>query len=180
MFQDKLVVLKCRCGNKEAMCRIYSKYKNYLLSLARGLVGRRDMAEDIVHDAFVNFARSAGQFRLTGSLKGYLATCVYNLARDRIRSRTRESALLEFMNPTDIDYSDPQQDSIEAEEIIRLRRALEQIPYEQREVIILRIKGGLKLREIADLQKQSLSTVQGRYRYGIDKLRSLLNSEVKK
>lgn len=177
MLQDKLLVLKCRHGSKDAMCRIYGKYKNYLLTLAKALTGEQEMAEDIVHDVFVNFARSIGQFRLTGSLKGYLATCVSNLARDRIRSRTRQAVVLESMNPATWESNNPGQSLIEAEEIIRLREALEQIPYEQREVIILHIKGGLKFREIADLQRQPLGTIHGRYRYGIDKLRSLLNSE---
>lgn len=60
----------------------------------------------------------------------------------------------------------------------RLSRALAELPYDQREVIVLKIKDGMKLREIAKLQKVSISTVHGRYRYGLDKLRTLLNGEV--
>jgi DNA-directed RNA polymerase specialized sigma24 family protein len=45
---------------------------------------------------------------------------------------------------------------------------------------MLHLKGGLKFREIAKLQCVSVSTIHGRYRYGLDKLRSLLNSEVEK
>jgi len=177
MLQDKLLVIKCRCGSKDAMCRIYGKYKDFLLTLAKSLVGQQETAEDIVHDVFVNFARSIEKFRLTGSLKGYLATCVSNLARDRIRSRTRQAAIVESMSANDCGSENPGQSLIEAEEILRLRKALEQIPYEQREVILLHIQGGLKFREIADSQRQPLGTIHGRYRYGIDKLRSLLNSD---
>ena len=178
MLQEKLLILKCRNGNKDAMCLIYSKYKNYLLTLAKGLTGKQDTAEDIVHDVFVNFARTVGQFNLTGSLKGYLATCVSNLARDRIRSKSRQTAAMESMNPASMDSNNPELNLIEAEEISRLREALNQIPYEQREVILLHIKGGMKFREIANSRNQSISTINGRYRYGLDKLRSLLNSEV--
>lgn len=178
MLEDRLLVIKCRYGSKDAMCRIYDKYKDFLLTLAKSLVGQQETAEDIVHDVFVNFARSIEKFRLKGSLKGYLATCVSNLARDRIRSRKRQAAVLESMNPGNWSSDNPGKKLIEAEDTVRLREALEQILYEQREVILLHIKGGLKFREIADLQNQSLSTIHGRYRYGIDKLRSLLNSEV--
>jgi len=87
MLEDKLLVLKCRHGNKDAMCRIYAKYKDYLLTVAKGLLGEQAEAEDVVHDVFVAFAGLAGNFRLTGSLKGYLATSVSNRARDRIRAR---------------------------------------------------------------------------------------------
>jgi len=44
-------------------------------------------------------------------------------------------------------------------------------------VIVLHLKGGMKFREIAVVQGVSISTVQGRYRYGLDKMRSVLNEE---
>ncbi|MFC1635262.1 RNA polymerase sigma factor [Planctomycetota bacterium] len=180
MLEDKLLVLKCRHGNKEAMCRLYEKYKDYLLTLANGLLGEQAEAEDVVHDVFVSFARSAGQFKLTGSLRGYLATCVSNCARDKIRAKTRRA---EAQYPETVSVSDsdnPATRAIEAEELTRLRQAFCQIPYEQREAILLHLRGGLKFREIAKLQGVSIGTLHGRYRYGLNKLRSLLNSEKKK
>ncbi|MFC1605197.1 RNA polymerase sigma factor [Planctomycetota bacterium] len=180
MLEDKLLVLKCRRGNKEAMCRIYEKYKDYLLTLAKGLLGEQVTAEDVVHDVFVSFARLAGQFKLKGSLRAYLATCVRNLARDKIRARTRQAQMLDTMNPATQCPDNPAQSLIESEELTLLRQALNQIPYEQRETVMLHLKGGMKFREIARLQGDSLSTIYGRYRYGLDKLRSLLNSEVEK
>jgi len=177
MLEDKLLVIKCRHGDKDAICRIYSKYKNYLLTLARALVGEQTTAEDIVHDVFVKFAKAVGQFRLTGSLKGYLATCVCNLARDKIRERARQNKALESAEHIPRDSENPEQLAIDGEELSQLRLAIRQIPYEQREAVILHLKGGMKFREIAGLQGVSVSTVHGRYRYGLDKLRSLLNSE---
>jgi len=180
MLEDKLLVLKCRRGSRDAMCRIYEKYKDYLLTLAKGLLSEQAAAEDIVHDVFVSFARSARQFQLTGSLRGYLATCVSNRVRDKIRARTRQAEALSSANATSLDPDNPEKHIIEREELTRLRQALSQIPYEQREAVMLHLKGGLKFREIAKLQGLSVSTIHGRYRYGLDKLRSLLNSEVEK
>ena len=178
MLEDKLLVLKCRHGNKDAMCRIYAKYKDYLLTVAKGLLGEQAEAEDVVHDVFVTFAGLAGKFQLTGSLKGYLATSVSNRARDRIRARKLRAEAIDPANPFVAGTGNPEQHAAEAEELVRLRQALRQIPYEQREAVILHIKGGVKFREIARLQGISISTIHGRYRYGLDKLRSLLNSEV--
>jgi len=178
MLEDKLLVLKCRRGNRDAMCRVYDKYKDYLLTLAKGLLSEQAEAEDVVHDVFVAFVRSAGTFALTGSLKGYLATCASNRARDRIRAKTRQAEALDSANPPVAGSRSPQQQAAEVEELTRLRQALRQIPYEQREAVLLHVRGGMKLREIAKLQGVSVSTVHGRYRYGLDKLRSLLNSEV--
>ena len=177
MLEDKLLVLKCRHGSKDAMCRIYVKYKDYLLTLAKGLLGDRTMAEDVVHDVFVAFARSARHFQLTGSLRGYLATCVSNLARDKIRQRTRQAEALDSVNPIISNSDDPERCAIEKEQLMRLRQAISQIPYEQREAVLLHLKGGMRLREIAQLRGVSISTIHGRYRYGLDKLRSLLNTK---
>jgi len=180
MLEDKLLVFKCRHGSKDAMCRIYEKYKDYLLTVARALLNEKAAAEDVVHDVFVSFARSAKRFQLTGSLKGYLATCVGNLARDRARSKKEQADNLDAAGTVVSVSNSPEQQVIEREELMRLRQAMSQLPYEQREVIVLHIKGGLKFREIAELQRVSVSTIHGRYRYGLDKLRSLLDVEVTK
>lgn len=175
MLEDKLLVLKCRRGSQDAMSRIYAKYKDYLLTLAKGLLGEQAEAEDVVHDVFVSFARSAGHFQLTGSLKAYFAICVSNLARDKIRKRIRQANCQDSAHSTWSDDDSPEQNVIEQEELTQLRLALNQIPYEQREAILLHLKGGMKFREVAKLQGVSVSTIHGRYRYGLDKLRSMLN-----
>jgi DNA-directed RNA polymerase specialized sigma24 family protein len=51
---------------------------------------------------------------------------------------------------------------------------------EQRETIVLHLKGGMKFKEIARMQRIPLSTVQGRYRYGLEKLRTILKESAKK
>jgi RNA polymerase sigma-70 factor (ECF subfamily) len=159
------------------MCRVYLKYKDYLLTLARGLLGEPAAAEDVVHDVFVRFAESAARFELTGSLKGYLATCVANLARDRIRLRVRRAQ--GRVEPIERHAKDPAEDAMADEELTRLRAALSQIPYEQREAVVLHLKAGMRFAKIAQVQGVSLSTAHGRYRYGLDKLRSLMNGEVR-
>jgi RNA polymerase sigma-70 factor (ECF subfamily) len=180
MLEDKLLVLKCRHGSSDAMCRIYEKYKDYLLTLAKGLLNEQQAAEDIVHDVFVSFARACRKFQLTGSLRSYLATCVCNRIRDRIRAQTRKDQIIESANPAILDATNPQQYAIEAEQLMRLRKALTRIPYQQREAVLLHLKGDMTFKEIAKLQGVSISTIHGRYRYGLDKLRSLLNGEVEK
>jgi RNA polymerase sigma-70 factor (ECF subfamily) len=180
MLEDKLLVMKCKGGSKEAMRRIYDKYKDYLLTLARALLGEKAAAEDVVHDVFVCFAQSVDKFQLTGSLKGYLATCVRNLAIDTIRLRKQQVKNLYSANVVGSDSDDPEQNVTEEEELVRLRQAINQLPYEQREAVVLHLKGGMKFKELARLQGVSISTIHGRYRYGLYKLRSLLNNEEQK
>ena len=65
------------------------------------------------------------------------------------------------------------------EQATLLNNAVAELPDEQREVILLRLKADMKFREIAKLQETSTNTVLSRYRYGLEKLRSTLNGEVK-
>ena len=66
------------------------------------------------------------------------------------------------------------------EESMMLNLALAKLPYEQKEAVTLRLKAGMKFKQIAKLQNVSAGTVQGRYRYGLEKLRSILNGEIEK
>jgi RNA polymerase sigma-70 factor (ECF subfamily) len=141
------------------------------------LLHNKSEAEDVVHDVFVGFAESAENFKLIGSLKSYLATCVVNRARDRIRANTKNPIQADTLNA---DFHGPVQSIISTEESLRLNHAIAQIPDQQREVIVLRLKGQMKFREIAKLQGVSVNTIQGRYRYGLEKLKSILNGEVEK
>jgi RNA polymerase sigma-70 factor (ECF subfamily) len=72
----------------------------------------------------------------------------------------------------------PDETVIFTEQAGRLGQAVAQLPEEQREVVLLRLTADMKFRDIAQLQQVSLNTVQGRYRYGLDKLRSMLDGEV--
>ncbi len=77
------------------------------------------------------------------------------------------------------DSKSPEQLTIFAEHSRLLADALFQIPLEQRETIIMHLNGGMKFKEIAEVQHIPINTVQGRYRYGLDKLRTILKREPK-
>ena len=181
MLEDKLLIWKFNRGNRDALRGIYEKYKDDLVTLAAALLNNVSSAEDVVHDVFISFIKSSGKFKLTGSLRGYLATCVANKARNKNKASQRHSKLAsDQITTTATDANCPEFRAIFGEELCQLSLALEQLPYEQREVIILHSYSGMKFRIIAKQQNISINTVQGRYRYAIDKLRSMLNGEVKK
>ncbi|MHC4476107.1 MAG: RNA polymerase sigma factor [Planctomycetota bacterium] len=181
MVENKLLIWKFKAGNSDALQRIYEKYKTDLLRLALALARDLDVAEDVVQDVFVNFARSGPKLTVRRNLKSYLAACVANQVRNQIRYQQRHpvSAMAGRDCPA-ADSKSPQHWAILSEEMEILRGAMAQIPYEQREVLTLYAEGNMTFRQIAKLQAAGLSTVKGRYRYGLNKLRSILNSKVKK
>ncbi len=131
-------------------------------------------AEDCLHDVFVDFAGRVSEFRLRSSLKGYLATCVANRARDLLRAKSRQDVPLSAVPEQRANPGSPAAELIHDEQAARLRAALAELPFEQRQVIVLRLNAKLKFQQIANHLGLSINTVQSRYRYGLDKLRALL------
>lgn len=161
------------------MRQLYDRYKVELLKLAVVLAGDVNTAEDIVHDVFVRFAGSAATIKPTGSLRSYLATSVANRVRNHVRDNRRHGqTTLDGTERLACPARGPGQWAVLNEQLTRLSRALAQLPYEQREVICLRIEMDMPVAQIATLQSTSVNTVKGRYRYGMERLRSLLDSEV--
>ena len=181
MLEDRLLILRFKRGSGDALERIYEKYRLYLLKIAAGLSYDVSAGEDVVHDVFVRFAQSAETLKVGGSLKAYLRTCVVNGVRNKVRNeKVRSYVELSEAGPIVCDQNGADQWVVLKEESVRLHEALGQIPFEQREVVVLHLHGDMKFREIAKLQAASTKTIQSRYRYGLDKLRSILNSEAKK
>jgi RNA polymerase sigma factor (sigma-70 family) len=177
MLEDEWLKWKLRHGSPDALARVYEKYVDAMMTLAMGLLNQRATAEDVVQDVFLSFARSAKDLRASGSLRSYLATCILNRVRDHRRQQQRQvrrDAELSTAN----EAPSPERAVILVEQAARLNQAVAELPEEQREVMLLRLKANLKFRDIARLQQTSVNTVLGRYRYGLDRLRSLLNGEV--
>lgn len=179
MLEDKLLVWRLRRGNAEALRRIYEKHRDDLLRLAVSLSNDSAAAEDIVHDVFASFIRQSRQFRLTGSLRAYLAACVANRARNVNRAmRTRRAAPLDEAAGAVCDAVRPEQWLVCSEELQQIAGALAMLPCDQREAITLHLQAGMKFRQIAEFQHVPLKTAISRYRCGLQKMRSLLNGEV--
>lgn len=181
MLEDRILLWKFKCGNKDAFRLIYEKYADDLLNLSANLLADKSEAVDVVQDVFISFVESIEKFRLTGSLKGYLATCAANRSRDYMRKKKRQQTAAENrLGQTTSGVKSPLRLAICSEEQLKLSNALTELPYEQRETIVFRLHGGMKFRQIARLNNVSVKTIQSRYRYGLEKLRSAMNGEVKK
>ncbi len=178
MLEDKLLIWRFKRGHQNALLRVYEKYKDDMLTLAAALSNDRNTAEDIVHNVFVSFAQRIGHFELRGSLKSYLATCIANHARNVYKEKHRRHTELTEAAEVACDLPGPEQTAAHREQLQHLAEKLENIPYEQKEVIMLHLKGGMKFKEIAGLLNVSINTAQSRYRYGLEKLKSLLDGEV--
>lgn len=178
-MEDRLLVRLCKEGNREAFRQIYEKYREHLVTLSVALSHDISVAEDAVQDTFVAFAEDLANFELRSNLKGYLSTCVANRLRDIMRRMERIMAFDEKM-PKPRNLTDPSKVIVCNEELEQLSSALATLPHEQREVIVLHVLSQVKFKYIARSLGLSVNTVKGRYRYGVQKLKSILDSEIEK
>lgn len=130
----------------------------------------RELAYDLTQETFCHFAAHVEQYSEQKKLKAYLFTIARHLCVDFYRKRTpipTESALFEAMTAPERGF-----EAIENSD--RIQRALELLNEEQREVVLLRFYGDLKLREIAAATGAPLSTVKTRLRSALGILKPYL------
>ena len=179
--EEKELIRRFNAGQPQALHCIYERYKVALSRIARALLNDPTGAEDVLHDVFIQFAAQSGKFCLRGSLKGYLAICVANRARNvNQRVRPADPARLRATRMASQERSHPVQVAERSELRTTLVSALQRLPEEQRQVIALHVLGDLRFREIAKMSKVSISTIQSRYRYGLQKLQTRLNGELER
>ena len=181
MLEDKILLWKFKTGDKDALRAIYDRYADDLLNLAANLLNDSSAAEDVVQDVFVTLAQSFEKINLRENLKGYLLTCVANRSRDYSRRIVRQRVAIGNLLSKNSETSIKPVHAVSCnEEIEKLNMVMSELPYEQKEVIVLRLHGNLKFKQIAKMRNVSIKTVQSQYRYGLDKLRSMMNCEARK
>ncbi len=176
MSEDKHLLKLLRHGDSFALRRLYEKYRTDLFTVALSLIHDVHAAEDCLQDVFVRLAEGAADMEIRRNLKGYLISSVANRARDRLRRKTKQLDKPESFGCS-ASATDPVKVLIDREESTRLFNTLMRLPYAQREVFVLHVQGGMKFREIAELQNISIKTAQSRYHYGIEKLQALLERD---
>ena len=177
MSEDGRILKRLQRGDKDALRQVYEKYADTLTSVALSLVADIQTAEDCLHDAFVDFATTVPMLRIHGNLRSYLISCVANRARDLLRKKARSANLnVEHLDPGS-NADEPSSRLIADEGAKQVYNALGQLPYEQREVFVLHVQADMTFHQVAELVGASINTIQSRYRYGLEKLRSLLNTE---
>lgn len=172
MQEAKDLIRRFNQGDVQALRGMYDLFRRDLMTLAMALLRESQGAEDAVHEVFVKLLASQHRVRIRGNLRRYLLTAVTNTCRDMLYSKGR--AMSSADRSEGCWQEAPERALVLSEEQQHLATALEQLPYEQREVLVLRYFGDLKFKAIAKSQGVSINTVQGRYRYGLEKLRSLL------
>lgn len=165
--------------DEQALAALYDRYRLILFGLAMRILSSREDAEDVLQDVLLQVWRQAAKFDETrGKPFTWLVTLTRSRAIDRLRmigslQRTDDAAIRETQEIT----SDAALDAVNSERRAIVRRALDELPDEQRRTLTLAYFGGLTQSEIAAQLATPLGTVKTRMRTGMMKLRDLLNAK---
>lgn len=178
---DFELLLAVQKRSRHALEVLYDRYSAKALGLSFKILRDRDLAEEIVIDAFWRVWQRAEQFQMgRGSFASWFYGIVRHLAIDELRRRDARPApseddQLEMAFAADVtrenDVTEIVAHSLNADTV---QNALNLLPPAQREVIRLAYFEGMTRKEISKLLGQPLGTIHTRARLGLDKLRAVL------
>lgn len=160
-------------GRDAAYATLYDRLGAPLFRTARALTGSATEAEDLVQDVFVALVRGRAGLASVRNLKAYCFTALRHAAAARAQRRAVERRTLAGVAVRTTAEAPEATDS-SADPPEALTRALEALPPEQREIIALRIEGGLTFAEMASALDINPNTAASRYQYALEKLRRAL------
>src|SRR5262245_14507715 len=158
-------------GREDAFAALYDRYGRPLYRVAWTLLRSRPDAEDAVQEVFLGLVRSRGALGRVEDLRAYLFSALRHAA-----------ARLAARKPQPLPAGDPPDRGPDAEKGVApelselLGRGLAALPTEQREVLSLKIDGGLTFAELAAVLGIRPNTAASRYRYALEKLRAVVNA----
>ncbi len=165
-------------GDQDGLAKLYDLFAGRVYSLALRMLRNVDDAQEVVQDVFAQAWRSAGRYdRGRGTVGAWLLVMARSRALDRLRARRvgDRAAAAAGEDPDALPGRGAPQDlvAIGEEQAESLRRALDDLPHDQRETIELAYFEGLTHLEVAARLGQPLGTVKTRIRLGLMKLREV-------
>ena len=166
-------------GDSGAFAGLYDRHGRAAYSLAYRMAGERQAAEDLVQDAFLDVWRAAASYKAErGSVRTWVLSIVHNRGIDQLRSAASRRRVQDRVQATS-SISQPSEAFSEAwrnSQRSQVRKALEDLPAEQLQVLELAYFSGYTHTEIADLLGLPLGTVKGRMRLGLKKIRAYFDA----
>ena len=185
LLNDKELVQRYQNGDVASFELLVDRYQNKVYSYVLMLVKDKQLADDIFQDTFLKIIRTikAGAYKEEGKFIQFAMRIAHNLIIDYFRKSKR----LPMVDPTKEDYdmldnarfTDPSiEEQIITEQIHDdIRKMVEYLPEEQREVLTLRMYADMSFKEIADATNVSINTALGRMRYALINLRKMVQTK---
>jgi RNA polymerase sigma-70 factor, ECF subfamily len=158
-------------GRENAFAALYDRFADSLFRFAHTLLNSKEDAEDVVQEVFVSLVRSRASLVRVDNLRAYLFASLRNAVAQHSRRRKLDqmTSLERIDEPVDSKTR-----STAGDRSFELEQVLQNLPFEQRELVALKIDGELTFAEIAEVLNISPNTAASRYRYALEKLREAM------
>ncbi len=183
-LSDEQLITLFKKGHSSALEELVQRHKDKLYTSIVLLVKDSFLAEDIFQDTFIKIIDTIRAERYTekGKFLPWAMRIAHNLCVDYFRKIKRTPIIKtsddkDIFNVLSFSESSAEEKLITRQSHDRVRRMLDMLPEEQREVIILRHYADLSFKEIADLTQVSINTALGRMRYGLINLRKMMTEK---
>ena len=181
ILSDKQLVESYRNGNVASFELLVERHQNKVFSYILSLVRDRQLADDIFQDTFLKIIRTikAGAYKEEGKFIQFAMRIAHNLVIDHFRKSNRLPIVDSVNKDYDIvdharHYEPSIEDSMITEQVYGdLRKMIELLPDEQKEVLNMRMYADMSFKEIADATNVSINTALGRMRYALINLRKM-------
>ena len=180
-YNDTQLIHAFHEGDKYAFEALITRYKDKLFSSILFLVKDKYLAEDLFQETFIRIIDTLrnNRYNEEGKFLPWAMRIAHNLCVDYFRKIKRLPTIIDSDNNDVFDWllvSDENQEQkiIRQQSHDRVHRMLQELPEEQREVIVLRHFGDMSFKEIAETTNCSINTALGRMRYGLINLRRMM------
>jgi RNA polymerase sigma-70 factor (ECF subfamily) len=174
-LSDEQIVERTLAGEIEAFALLVTRWEKKIYRLALRLLGHDEDARDAAQEVFLTAYRNLRQFRGEARFSSWLYRIALNCCYSRLRERQADHAPLD--QASTIAVEDPVISRIHRRQVAeRVRKAVHALPFELRQVVIMKEYEGLTFNEIADILKIPVSTAKTRLYTGLDQLRKRLES----
>ena len=178
-LSDTQIIERTLGGEPEAFNMLVRRWERQIYGLTLRMLGRDEEAKDATQETFLSAYRNLSKFRGDSKFSSWIYRIAINICNTKLRSRTRSAISLDEqkeLNGFEIAADlDDLSDNIQQEQVAaHVKRALQGLPPDMRQVIVMKEYEGLKFAEIADILGIPLSTVKTRMYTGLSELRKRL------
>jgi len=182
LIADAVLVSNYIKGDESALSALITRHKQKIYSFIYSKVYDRDVTEDVFQDTFIKVIRTLklGKYNEEGKFLPWVMRIAHNLVIDHFRKNSR---MPKFDNNQEFNiFSVISDSSLNAEKTIikeqvqeDVRRLIEELPEDQKQVLVMRMYNDMSFKEISENTGVSINTALGRMRYALINLRKVID-----
>lgn len=169
-------------GRDRAFLKLYTRYERPLFSFILKFVNHRESAEDVFQQTWIKVINGLPNYEEKGKFSSWLFGIAHRCCIDHARkvSRARIDGRTSSAGMDTLEHGGPAPDgALEAQEKREwLKGAIDRLPVEQKEVLLLRLHAEMPFKEIAEMMGSPLNTVLGRMHYAVQNLKKMVVEEL--